>query len=35
MNPTKIVRSQGFCRLITGAFDTSADEDLGNNVQVS
>ena len=27
IKPTKIVRGQGFCRLITGDFDTLVNED--------
>ena len=35
IRPSKIVRGQGFCRMLIGASHLSLEEDLGNNVQIS
>ena len=34
IQPTKIVRGQGFCRMLIGASHLSAEEDQGNEVQI-
>ena len=31
----KLVRGQGFCRMLTGASHLSTEEDQGNEVQIS
>lgn len=35
IRPDKIVRGQGFCRMLTGASHLSTEEDQGNEVQIS
>lgn len=34
VKPAKIVRGQGFCKLITGASNISVDEVLGNTIKI-
>lgn len=35
IRPAKIVRGQGFCRMLTGASQLPPEEDQGNEVQIS
>ena len=35
IRPSKIVRGQGFCRMLTGSSHLSSEEYSGNNVQIS
>lgn len=35
IKPAKIVKGQGFCRLVTGINDTSIDEVIGNIEQIT
>ena len=35
IRPSKIVRGQGFCRMLIGASHISSEEESGNNVKIS